>query len=198
MALADMRGHGADASRLSAALYKSLQRRMNSLNGGGVLEDLNEEVHQQGFSALTTAAVLSYYTSTRRMYFSYAGHPPVFIRDGETGWRPLVLKHESPRANLPLGVMRGTRYDQNEIELRRGDRLFLYTDGVLECPDASGDDFGEDRLLSVLRRTEKLSLSEAKEAVTRALRSHAGGDFAHDDCTFVIAEILGEEKPDDR
>ena len=187
MALADMRGHGADASRLSGALYKSLQSRMNTLNGGGVLEDLNEEVHRHGFSALTTAAVLSYYVATGKMYFSYAGHPPLFIRNGEAGWRPLVLEDESPRANLPLGVMRGTRYDQ--IELRSGDRLFVYTDGVLECPDASGDEFGEHRLLSVLRRTEKVSLSETKEAVTRALRAHAGGDFAHDDCTFVIAEI---------
>ena len=189
MALADMRGHGADASRLSATLYESLQRRMNTLNGGGVLEDLNEEVHQHGFSALTTAAVLSYYVSSGKMYFSYAGHPPLFIRRGDSGWRPLLLEEESPRANLPLGVMRGTRYDQNEIELRSGDRLFVYTDGVVECPDASGDEFGEHRLLNVLMRTENLSLSETKDVVIRKLRSHAGGDFSHDDCTFMVVEI---------
>jgi sigma-B regulation protein RsbU (phosphoserine phosphatase) len=190
VAIADMRGHGEHASRLSGLLFESLQKRMNTLEGNGVLEELNDEVRTHGFDALTTAAVLSYYISTSKLYFSYAGHPPILLQQGGTPWRNLPVRIESPGANLPLGVRAGTRYDQDEIELRVGDRLFVYTDGIVECPNAMDEEFGEQRLIDVLNTSGRLTLTQTKEAVLKALREHAGGALAHDDCTFLVIEVV--------
>lgn len=190
VAIADMRGHGEHASRLSSVLFESLQRRMNTLDGSGVLEELNNEVHTHGFAALTTAAVLSYYIETSRLYFSYAGHPPVLLQQHGAPWRTLQVRTESHGSNLPLGVFAGTRYDQDEIEMRVGDRLFVYTDGVVECPNAADEEFGEQRLLDVLNASSHLSLTETKETVLKALRGHAGGELTHDDCTFLVIEVI--------
>jgi phosphoserine phosphatase RsbU/P len=192
VAIADMRGHGAQASELSGMLFEALQRRMNTLDGAGVLEELNEEVRAHGFAALTTAAVVSYYHATSRLYFSYAGHPPMLLRRREGPWQPLPVRTESYGANLPLGVRAGTRYDQDEIELRVGDRLFLYTDGVVECPDACDEELGESRLIDVLNACGgESTLTEVKQAVWSALLAHApGGDLRHDDCTFLAMETI--------
>lgn len=62
IAVADVRGHGERVSHLSQWLYEALEAKMNSLDGAGVLSDLNGLAHSHGFDALTTAAVVGYYT----------------------------------------------------------------------------------------------------------------------------------------
>lgn len=189
VALADMRGHGTEASLLSASLYESMQEHMNTLDGSGILSDLNQEVRRHGFLALTTAAVVGYYSADSKLYFSYAGHPPLFVRSAGQPWTSLRFRNETTGANLPLGVLAAARYDQEGFELRPGDRLLLYTDGVLECPNAAGEEFGEGRLLKVLNGTDPMPISEVKQQIAEALFRHSGGALVHDDCTFMIIEI---------
>ncbi|MGI8960922.1 MAG: SpoIIE family protein phosphatase [Bryobacteraceae bacterium] len=64
------------------------------------------------------------------------------------------------RSNLPLGVFPDTQYDQERIPLHAGDRVLLYTDGVLESEDPAGNQFGERCLLATLEKhqTEELSV----------------------------------------
>jgi sigma-B regulation protein RsbU (phosphoserine phosphatase) len=88
IALADLRGHGGQASRLSAWVYESMQKRMNTTSGNKILSDLNREVKTRGFDAITTAVVVGYHTNKQKLYFSYAGHPPAYVQRGEaTGSR---------------------------------------------------------------------------------------------------------------
>jgi sigma-B regulation protein RsbU (phosphoserine phosphatase) len=192
VALADMRGHGTEASLLSGSLYEAMQRRMNTLDGGGVLRDLNEEVHRQGFDAMTTAAVIGYYSEESRLYFSNAGHPPVLLCLPGGQWSRLQLEAETEGANLPLGVFSGTRYDQEELTLPLGSRLFLYTDGLIECPSPAGEELGEEFLLRLLNETHALSISAAKAKVVQALQDHSGGCLTHDDCTFMVIEVTND------
>lgn len=188
--IADMRGHGAAASQLSGWLYGCIQERMNSLDGAGVLADLNRIVHAHGFHAITTAVVASYYTGDGCLHFSYAGHPPMLVQRGGE-WRTLELAAppEPGPANLPLGVMRDVRYDQDSVSLSPGDRVFLFTDGLLECPDPDGEFFGEERLLDALSAAGACTLHELKHAVREALHRHAAAALDHDDCTFIAAEL---------
>ena len=189
VAVADMRGHGEQVSHLSQWLYNSLEERMNSLDGAGVLSDLNGIVHAHGFEALTTAAVVSYYLGDSNLYFSYAGHPPILLRRGGGEWTALPLEGSPGPANLPLGAMRGARYDQAKTNLQPGDRIFVYTDGIPECPDPAGEFYGEERLLDVLQRTAHLSTAEIKQTVFESVGKHVGGPLLHDDCTLMVLEV---------
>ncbi len=190
IAIADMRGHGESASRLSQWFYDALQQRMNALDGGGILRDLNEIVLSKGFEAITTAAVVSYYLPTRRLYFSYAGHPPLFLQRAGGTWHPLALESTPDIANLPLGVLPDVRYDQAEVNVSSGDRLFLYTDGVLECPAAEGNGFYGDRHLNeALSRAAVFETAEVKRHVFQDLLAYSGGNLTHDDVTLIAAEL---------
>lgn len=191
IALADVRGHGEGASQVSEWLYNSLQQRMNNLEGNGVLADLNRVVCERGFEAMTTVAVVGYYLGDSTLYFCYAGHPPVFLqRRNETEWRPL----SSPAANLPLGVLPQAQYHQAQAMVYPGDRLFLYTDGVIECPNAAEEEFGEERLLEVLRSTSGRSLPQIKQSLLESLLRHTGGTPPPDDVTFMAIEIHGAKE----
>ena len=190
VALADLQGHGEQVSQLGRWVYDSLLESMGSLNATGILTDLNGLVRAKGFQAITTAAVVSYYLGNSTLYYSYAGHPPLYLkRRGEKSWRALPLETADERANMPLGILPQAQYEQTEVALGSGDRLFLYTDGVLDCPDANDEFFGEDRLLETLNATGGADLAQVKKSVIGALQHHAGGPLTHDDITLMVMEI---------
>jgi sigma-B regulation protein RsbU (phosphoserine phosphatase) len=190
VALADVTGHGERVSRVSQWLYDSLAARMNSRRGHKVLADLNRQAERFGEAAVSTAVVIGFYRWTGRLYFSYAGHPPAMVYlQRERRWKSLELPESAGLANLPVGVTEFSRFDQGRLRLRRGDLLLLYTDGVLEAPNAVGQLFGLERLSEVLQQTADAPLSVVKESVLTAVRGHTGGPLTHDDVTVLAIEV---------
>lgn len=190
IALADVLGHGDAVSRMSQWIYDALAARMNSVDTNDILADLNRLANDFGHKAFTTAVVLSFQGDTSTLYFSYAGHPPVWIRRHTDGiWRRLVEKPQTEFTNLPLGMFPESTYDQKQLPLSSGDRLFLYTDGLTDAFGAGGEQFGEDRLQAVLDASGGESLFELKERVLAALRLHTGGTLGHDDVTLMAVEV---------
>jgi len=191
IAIADVVGHGEKVSRVSQWLYSSLHERMNGGDGCEILEDLNRLAAERGQEALTTAVVVSFYKPKSTASFSYAGHHPMLLRrPGAPHWQAVLLDASSgDMANLPLGVASAVRYDQQFVPVQAGDRVFLYTDGVIETPAPDGQLFGEARLRGVLDEVGDRSLYELKTAVLTKLREFAGGDLTHDDVTLLAIEV---------
>jgi len=194
IAIADVRGHGLAASQLSEWLYNSLESRMNDSNGGGVLEDLNDIVRGRGFEAITTAAIATLHRDKGELYYCYAGHPPLMLGQVGQVWRELPPPSTTGPTNLPLGIMAHARYVQERAVVAPGDRLFVYTDGVSECPangsNTDSEMFGDKRMSQVLNEFKGYSLRESGQAIHNALLCHAGGQLTHDDCTFMFVEVL--------
>lgn len=191
--LADVRGHGEQVSHISARIYDSLRQNINTLGCTGVLTDLNAAIYGQGLSALTTATVIGFNLAESRLYYSYAGHSPAYLwRRSNHQWSPLRLTSESGAANLLLGVLPSMQFDQESASFSQGDRLFVYTDGVIECRSTEGDQFGSDRLLAVLGAADGESLADVKKRVVESLRTHAAPAPFHDDITFMLAELPQE------
>jgi len=196
VAMADLRGHGESVSQLSQFVYDALLDSMSTLDSTCVLSTLNQQVRSRGFDAITTAAVVSYYRGNSNLYFSNAGHPPVFLkRHDERTWSPLTVRDGDGPSNLPLGVLSQTRYEQEQVELAPGDRVFLYTDGVTECPNAQGEFFGEERLCEALNAADGCELLDVKRTVLDGLRQFGGGNLTHDDITFLVAEVSPARRP---
>jgi len=190
IAVADVLGHGKAVSDIGEWLYGTLATRMNSADGNEVLADLNRMAAERGYKAITTAVVVTYYRPDSSLYFAYAGHPPIFLRRTSAGqWEPVELDEGPDLGNLPLGVDAEMRYDQQRVPLAQGDRLFLYTDGLVEAPDAEREVFGTERLLTTLEADPDQPARQLKDAVLTALRRHTGGQLTHDDVTFMVVEV---------
>ena len=70
-----------------------------------------------------------------------------------------------------------------------GDRLFVYTDGVIDAPSPEGESFGLERLKNVLDANPEASLSELKSAVLKTLNQYTEKELSHDDVTLIALEI---------
>lgn len=190
IALADVMGHGEKVSHTSQTLYHSLEANMNSADGTQVLTDLNRTAIDYGIQAITTAVVAAFYRADSNLYFSYAGHHDVLMnRRGAADWQGIAASEAEGLSNLPLGVDEDTNYVQSQAPLSAGDRLFLYTDGVIEAPDQTGTLFGENRLRDVLQQSSSDSLNTIRNRVHTALLEHTGNNLIHDDVTFMTIEI---------
>jgi serine phosphatase RsbU (regulator of sigma subunit) len=189
MVVADVRGHGEQVSEISSWLYNGLQRRMNSLDGAGLLSDLNRMVHTRGSVAITTAAIVCHNISNSMLYYSYAGHPPVLSRRSGGRWLPLVLETSKGQANLPLGVLASVRYDQSVTRVHVGDRILLYTDGLSEATNPESDEeFGEKELDVLLEAQGDDKLANLRDALVERATAFSGGPLL-DDCTLMVVEV---------
>ncbi len=192
--LADVVGHGAEVAEVSDWLFRAVESRVNDHQGHHVLAELNELAVDRGIDSMATLALASFALADDGATFSYAGHPPALVRRrGEGVWRPASLDPDAARhPNAALGVVPGARYDRRFEALGPGDRMFLYTDGLVEGRDPTGEMFGEKRLLEVLEDVGSAPLSELKRTVLDALRSHSPDALEQDDVSLVAVEVRPE------
>jgi len=144
---------------------------------------------------MTTAAVVAYYRQEKMARISYAGHPPVLYRRvDDKVWSYAKAPDRKGQqtgfpVNIPLAVDLDTRYRQLSISMAPGDRLFVYTDGIIDAPGPEGQSFGLDRLKKVLDAKAGGPLSEIKSAIIEALNRYVQKKLTHDDVTMIALEI---------
>lgn len=195
MYLADVTGHGEPVVQVSHWLHDILRDTIDYKEPSRVFDSLNRRVHAFGLEALTTAASLTFNGMDRTLTVCYAGHPPVLTcTPGENAWRPVEIpaaQTDSLQAwNLPLGVTEDAPYVNGRVPLEDGTRIFVYSDGVTETPGPSGELFGLNRLLDVLKAGNGSPVDAAATAVAAAVAEHAGSsNLTHDDVTFALLEV---------
>ena len=127
--------------------------------------------------------------STGRLTAANAGHEyPVLKAPGE------AFELLKDRHGLVLGGMENARYREYELQLRRGEKLFVYTDGVPEANNASEELFGAERMLAALQEREEGSPAEILEAVRQAVNAYVGDAPQFDDLTMLCLQYNGEEE----
>ncbi len=194
IAIADVVGHGEAVSDTSSWLYDSLAARMNSADGNVVLSDLNKATADKGLTAMSTATVAAFYRPNSSLYFSYAGHHELLhLPCGKSTWQPLAPSNSDGVVGLPLGVVEDCDFNQQCVPAKVGDRLFLYTDGLIEAMNESGKQYGVERLVATLNDVGNGELDEVRRLVLQSLTDHAGASFGHDDVTFMIIEITNDD-----
>lgn len=121
-------------------------------------------------------------TQTRTLTFTNAGHnPPLLMRaDGD------FVRLEA--GGSVLGAFPGIPFVQDKIELRDGDRLILFTDGLTEAVDASNEQFGEQRLIELLREHRNRSAEDLKEIIFNIVEEFCDNTF-RDDAALMVLEI---------
>jgi sigma-B regulation protein RsbU (phosphoserine phosphatase) len=144
---------------------------------------------------MTTAAVVAYYSQENKARISYAGHPPVLYRRAKgNAWsyaRPpgRIGQSDGFPLNIPLAIDLDTLYGQLTISMTPKDRLFVYTDGIIDAPNPDGESFGLTRLKDALDANSEVPLSELKSAVLKTLHEYTEKELTHDDVTLIAMEI---------
>ncbi len=160
-----------------------------------ILGEVNQRISYRSLDAMTTASVVAYYSQENKARISYAGHPPVLYRRAEDKtWSYARPPHRKGQIdgfpiNIPLAVDLDTLYGQLTISMVPGDRLFVYTDGIIEAPNPEGESFGLARLKDALDANTGAPLSELKSAVIKILHEHTETELTHDDVTLIAMEI---------
>jgi len=87
-----------------------------------------------------------------------------------------------------LGTLRQWKYHQEQADLRSGDRLVLFTDGITECANAEDAEFGEERLLGLVLQNVQLPADQLKDLILESARAHCNG-MMNDDATLIAAAV---------
>jgi serine phosphatase RsbU (regulator of sigma subunit) len=179
--IADVAGKGIPAALLMAGLQASVRSLAGpSVEPGEVNRRLNEMLYRSTSTARYATLFFALYDARRRLLaYSNAGHFPPLHLSGDGVARMTA-------DGIPLGLMEEARYGQGQRDLAPGDLLALYTDGIVEAPDRSGVEFGEERLIASLRRNRHRDLDEMVVLVLEELERWTGGGAAHDDATLVL------------
>ncbi len=189
IAIADVVGHGEAISQVSECVYESMLKYMNNSESSAMLGDWNKSIESHGIRALTTAVIGGVVATNRQLHYSYAGHHPVLIkRKSSPRWERMRLETDR-ESNLPLGVDKSATYDQGERLVGEGDKLFLYTDGLIEAPDSGGKMFGMDKLMEVLDASSEKTCAEIKKTVMESVLYFTNDRLDHDDLTLMAVDF---------
>jgi serine phosphatase RsbU (regulator of sigma subunit) len=188
----DAVGHGLPAALLATAAigaYRSGRREARSLPETAALMNLVIAEQFPG-SRFATALLARLDLETGLLRWVNAGHPePLIVREGA-----LVYPPRCP-SSLPLGLQQQAAQECT-IELQSGDRVLLYTDGIVEARSPLGEFFGEERLADFIVRAEAAG-DPPPETLRRLMRSvleHQEGRL-QDDASIVLVEWrTGQEK----
>ena len=154
---------------------------------------LNTRLHAARLDSRFIATLFAVYDAgTRRLTLSNAGGPyPLLVRDGAV---------QSVRvAGIPLGLFPDTQYDEITMDLVPGDIVLFASDGILESANADLEEFGPDRLCSVLRRSFAASVGcrSIAAAIIAATDDHSGvGVAPYDDRTLLVLRVADHSSSD--
>jgi phosphoserine phosphatase RsbU/P len=148
---------------------------------GKVLSLLNRHLYRSTQPEKYATLFLAHYEGlTSRLTYANGGQlPPLLLRSDDSVTR-------LDRGGTVVGLLDGMSYEEGTVHLRHGDILVAYSDGVTE-PENEFGDFGEERLMELVRRHRHLSLAAISDQVMQALRSWIGGQEQPDDITLVLA-----------
>jgi sigma-B regulation protein RsbU (phosphoserine phosphatase) len=182
---ADVSGHGVPAA-LIASMVKlaAASQRHIAADPSRVLSGMNTALLGNTQNQFVTAAYVHLNSESRELRYSAAGHPPMLLlRNG----RIIEVKENG----LILAAFDFASYSNVIHRLEPGDRILLYTDGVVEASDASGDFLGHDALCSLLKKTAGLSSSEAADSIITSVRQWSAKQ--DDDLTVLVCDYVGDE-----
>ena len=113
-------------------------------------------------------------------YDRIAGHNPPVVGGGDNQGDFLQME-----SNAPIGLWEGLEYEGEEIDTIKGRPLFIYTDGLNEAENRQQQQFGDDHLLDLLRRTQFASAQQVVESMVEAVSQHRDGAESNDDLTMM-------------
>jgi serine phosphatase RsbU (regulator of sigma subunit) len=198
IALADVSGKGVAAALIMSVVQASL--RVISSEGDASLPQLvakmNRFLHRStGANSYATFFYAEMDERTRQLRYVNAGHnPPYLVRSNaqQPNGAPVDLVSsidELSTGGAVIGLFPQMHYAEGTVDLRAGDLLVAFTDGVTEALNTRDEEFGEERLKALLCRVAHLSAHEISARISDELKTWIEGAVQHDDLTFIVMKV---------
>ena len=181
----DVSGKGVPASLFMAQatrLFRTLAtQHMMPAEIATRMNDALTEDNEQGMFVTLFIGLVDLTNGT--MNFCNAGHNPPVIGNGE---RYEFLEMES---NAPIGLWPGIDFEGEKKDGLKGSSLLIYSDGLNEAENKAQEQFGDDRILEVLRQTGNKSAKEVISTLAIEVEKHRNGAEPNDDLTMMCLRV---------
>ena len=188
--IGDVSGKGVPAS-LVMAVTRSLFRSVSAqeLSPQRIVTLMNESITDMNENEMFVTffcGVLD--MASGHLSYCNAGHNPPLVYIDKLQFLPA-------QPNLPLGIMPGMTFVEQETDLSSNDALYLYTDGLTEAENLAHEQFGETRMMDVLRTHR--NAQDDLEAMQKAVADFVGDADPSDDLTMLFIHYLNDMQPDE-
>lgn len=191
LAIADVSGKGVPAAILTATTRSYLQSETQHPTSGitDTVARINRMVHRDVTNDMYVTMALLYLDSeTGELEYVNAGHSHPVLLTASGNIRYL------DKGGLFLGILPDSEFESGRISMEPGDVLVLYTDGVTDILNTSGEDFGTERLMEILTSNASESAEQMRNTIYKACIQHRGEADQFDDFTLIIVKRLA--RPD--
>jgi sigma-B regulation protein RsbU (phosphoserine phosphatase) len=189
--ICDVMGHGVRSALIVAMLRGLLEKqRAQAQEPGLFLQGLNDGLAAILERAETTMFATAFFgvvdLSAGTFRYSCAGHPGPIVA-GKNGVRQIACDraHKGPG----LGLIRGASYPTNEIALEEIDRMILFTDGVLEAENQSGEPFFENRLMEIIGLKSAEPMENLLDGILASVLAFSESQHFDDDVCLLGIEV---------
>ena len=195
----DVAGHGVAASLLSVSIsralapspdYSSLLLQPGDGKGdhitspADIADELNKRfpIEDSGGRFFTMVyGVLN--VNTRNLRYVSAGHPPIIRTSVQQPPEPLAAD------GFMIGIFEDSTFKERQVELQSGDRLLLYSDGLVEQSNSDGTQFGEERLCQCIADGRADSLDESVDSIRQSVVTWSPAGLLQDDLSILGVEL---------
>lgn len=188
-AIGDVSGKGVPAA-LFMAITKTLIRAKVDLKIklGEVVNQMNRAFSKENDSCMFVTFIICILNiRTGTLQYCNAGHNPPAIGTKDANYAYLSSEDPLP----PIGIIDDISYTENEFQLKQGDTIFLYTDGITEAMSKESVQFSDENLLVYLNENKNKSLKLIADNLLDGIRKHADGAEQSDDITLLVLKYKG-------
>ena len=188
----DVCGHGIPAALITTMAKISFNNySKDNLSTSQILENVNRELQDIMGSAGESDYFTAFYciidSENKTIQYTNAGHNDIYIVRNKV--EILKLKVNSSF----VGLMKGIKFISDTVKLNDGDRIILYTDGIVEAKDNENNLYGEKRFINLILENSELTVDRLIDKISDDLNLFTGVKLADDDKALLIADVYLDE-----
>ena len=185
--VADVTGHGVSTALLVNRLHTEVERLFREPPDPGRFlklldEFINEDFGKMGYYLSAFCGLLDF--SRKKLVYSNHGHPPQMLLQSANN---KIILMEAQTLMMGIGMDAADLYS-SETPFAKGDRLVLFTDGVIEAKDKTGELFGYERLEEFVKDSAGADVVEFNTSLTKRLDEFQSG-IQNDDIFLLTIQV---------
>ncbi len=188
--MADAAGHGIDAAMITSMIKLSYSYSMKNLiirqSPCLVLQQIEKDITQLLDNTFFTAVSLLLDPREKTIIYANAGHPAAVLM--KANYHVQLLRPNLPMLGLQQ-FLNATSYNDLRVKFTKGDKLLLFTDGLVDAKDPDKNEFGMDRIIDVIRHSFNQPINQIGSTIINACFKFKSGQMPSDDICLLGLEV---------